>query len=182
MINTKIKKYLRSHILSGFMLGVVIVSATFVSMYYDSIDSAVNKMNRVVVNTSKMRQSIQDIDLAMKKINNLLPKNYYEKSHKELLLFALDDIKAVFKDAEITISSFEEDKGELLLGIGIKTSMENYRNFLKQLEYLQNLRFPSFHLKTIVIEKSHYKQRDDVMTSKIEGVLKMPVGRLKVNI
>jgi hypothetical protein len=168
--------------LSGFILGLVILLVYFMNMYHKSVTTAVIKMNQVVANTLSMKQSIDDIDSVMNRVINLLPKNYSEKSHKELLLFALDDIKTLFKGGEITITGFEEKAGELLLAINIKTPVTNYKNVVKDVEYLQNLRFPSFHIKAMVIEKTADKQKDDLLICKIEGALKIPAGKLKGNI
>jgi len=182
MIQILLKRYFLWYMLSGFILGLVILLVYFMNMYHKSVTTAVIKMNQVVANTSSMRQSIDDMDSVIKMVINLLPKNYSEKSHKELLLYTLDDIKTLFKGGEITITGFEEKAGELVLAINIKTPVTNYKNFVKDLEYLQNLRFPSFHMKSMLIEKVTDKQKDELLTCKIEGILKIPAGKLKGSI
>lgn len=182
MIYIKLKKYLLWYMLSGFLLAAVIILISLINMYHSSVSTAVAQMNQIKANVSDMRQSIEDIDSAMKKITSLLHKNYPDKSHKELLMLAIDDIKMIFKDGEITITGFEEKEGELLLGINIKANITNYKKFVSDVEYLQNLRFPSFHFKTIMIEKPVDKKSDDILSCKIEGILKIPSAKIKGNV
>ncbi|MCX8031317.1 MAG: hypothetical protein N3A59_07060 [Thermodesulfovibrionales bacterium] len=69
------------------------------------------------------------------KIEGLLPKDYYYRTQRELLLIAIDEFKNRFKDYELIITRFEKKHGELTLPVTIKFYLDNYARLLKTLGY-----------------------------------------------
>jgi len=167
------------HIITGIVLSVAIILAVALNRYENSFLDATGRFDLIRINAVRVKQSIAEMDSAMKKIRAMLPPDYDSRTHRELVLLALDDIKINFKGSEITVTNFEEKDGEISLPVNIKTPVDNYTVLVKRTGYLQSLRFPHFVIKGLTIEKA--SDKEGVIILKIEGSLKMPIERLRTD-
>lgn len=177
MIYNYLKRNINYYLISGLALCIVIFGIFLLVKYEKSLSDAVAGQENIRNNMVKMEQAIRDMDSLVKKMNILLPKDYNHRSHQELLLFALDDIKTIFKGSEITVTRFEEQEGELFLPVTIKFYLDDYSMLLRRIGYLQSLKFPHFTIKNVNIGEATDKQTK-VIICIIEGLLKMPAQRL----
>lgn len=180
MIYAQLKKTIIYHLISGIALSGVIIALFLLHKYENNLFDAIGKFQLIRINAFKMKQAMADMDSVMNSINTVLPSGYSSKTHRELLLFALDDIKMTFKGSEIAVTHFDEKEGELLLPVNISFSFDDYSTALKRIGYLQSMKIPQFKIKKVVIDSGSDKQAN-VVICKIEGFLKMPIERLKDN-
>lgn len=177
MIYAELRKTVTHHLIAGAILSVTIIFATVLDRYESSLLDAIGRFELIRINTVRLKQSAVEIDSVKKKIAAMLPPDYASKTHRELILLALDDIKMTFKGSEITVTNFEDKAGELSLPVNIKIPVDNYTVLVKRIGYLQSLRFPHFVIKNMTIEKA--SDKEGVIVSKIEGLLKMPLEELR---
>lgn len=179
MIYTGLKKTVTFHLISGIILSAIVISVISLSRYENSLLDAISKFELIKTNILKMRQAIANMDSTVRKVNSLLPSGYYSKSHRELMLLALDDIKTSFKGSEITVTNFDEKAGEISLPVGIKIPVDDYVILVNKIGYLQSMKFPQFIIKNILIERGTGALGAVIVICNIEGSLRMPVEKLK---
>ncbi len=177
MIYTGLKKTVTFHLIAGIILSAIIISVISLSRYENSLLDAVSKVELIKTNTLRMKQAAANMDSTIKKINSLLPNDYYSKSPRELLLLALDDIKTSFKGSEITVTNFDEKAGEISLPVSIKIPVDDYVMLVNMVVALQSMKIPQFAIKNIVVER-RTDARGAIIIN-IEGLLRMPAERLK---
>ncbi|MFN3479875.1 MAG: hypothetical protein ACK415_05770 [Thermodesulfovibrionales bacterium] len=177
MIYTELRKAVTHHLIAGAIISATIFFAGVLSRYESSLLDAIGKFELIQINTAKLNQSTAEIDSVKKKITAMLPPNYASKTHRELILLTLDDIKMTLKGSEITVTDFDNKAGDLSLQVNIKIPVDNYAALVNRIGYLQSLRFPHFAIKNMTIEKA--SDKEGVIISKIEGLLKMPLEELR---
>lgn len=178
MIYAQLKKTIIYHLISGITLSAVIITLFLLSKYENNLFDTIGKFQHIKINAFKMKQAMADMDSVMNRINTVLPSEYSSKSHRELLLFALDDIKMTFKGSEIAVTHFNEKEGELFLPVNISFSLDDYSTVIKRIGYLQSMKIPQFKIKHVGIDSGVDKQTN-VAKCIIEGSLRMPLERLK---
>lgn len=179
MIYNELRKAVSYHLWAGIALSIVIISVSILGRYEKSLLQTMGRIEVVSINMQKMNQDIAQMDSLVKRINALLPSEYESKSHREIMLLALDDIRMNIKGAEIKVASFEDKEGELSLQANIVIPVSDWTLLVNEIRYLQSLRFPYFGIKNIVIEeKDVSKTEAGAPACKIEGYLKMPAEKL----
>lgn len=178
MIYRELKKPFILYLIAGIVLSAIIVSVIVFAKYEKSLLDTKNKLEFIRINASKAEQASIAIDSAIKRINSLLPSYYYSKSHKEIILLALDDIKTTIRGADIAITNFDDKAGEMILPVNISISVNNYVQLVNNIGYLQSLSFPYFDIENMVIENAAGKPLGGTIC-KIEGSLRMPAERLR---
>jgi len=178
MIYVDLRKTLSRYIIAGIILSVDIIFIIILNRYESSLLDDSSRFDLIRINAVRVKQSIAEMDSAMKKIRKMLPSDYDSRTHRELILLALDDIKINFKGSEITVTNFEEKEGKISLPVNIKIPVNSYTALVKKVGYLQSLRFPNFVFKGLIIEKASDKD-EGVIILRIEGSLKMPIERLR---
>ncbi len=178
MIYAQLKKTIIYHLISGITLSAVVIALLLLNKYDNNFIDAIGKYQLIRINAYKMKQAMADMDSAMNRINTVLPSEYGSKSHRELLLFTLDDIKMAFKGSEIAVTHFDEKEGELFLPVNISFPFDDYSMALKRIGYLQSMKIPQFKIKHVGIDSGADKQTK-VVLCKIDGFLKMPLEGLK---
>lgn len=172
----ELKKPVAIHLIAGIVLSTVIIFVIVLAKYEKTLLDTISKFELIKINSSKMKQAAADMDSAMKRVNSQLPPYYYSKSHKEIILLALDEIKTTIKSADITVTNFDDKTGGIILPVNISTTVTDYTQLVNNIGYLQSLNFPYFAIKNILIEKMLEKS---VIICKIDGSLRMPAERLK---
>lgn len=178
MIYTALKKTVAYHLTAGMILSIVIASVIMIGKYEKSLSETISRIAAIKANAARLDEYIRQMDSAIKRIDNILPPDYNSKTHRDLMLLALDGIKSTFKGSEITVSNFEEKSGEMSLPVAIKFPVENYAEMVNRIGYLQSLRLPDFTIRKAVIEKTSDRTYSGIICS-IEGLLHMPAEHLK---
>lgn len=184
MIYSMLRKTVVFYMLTGIALGLIILSVSLLSKHEKNLRETTGKFEIIRTNTSKTKQASDDMARIMSRIDAALPSDYPSRSHRELMLFVLDDIKMNIRGSEITVTDFEEKDGGLTLPVNIKIYFgNNYALLASYIEYLQSLRFPYLAIKDIMLEKTadatpvKTSARADVIICKITGFLTMPSER-----
>ncbi|GAB4416307.1 MAG: hypothetical protein OHK0032_12380 [Thermodesulfovibrionales bacterium] len=177
MIYAELRKTVIHHLIAGAVLSATIIFAIVLNRYESSLLDAIGRFELIRINTIRLKQSAAEMDSAMKRITSMLPPDYASKTHRELILLSLDDIKMTLKGGEITVTNFEDKAGELSLQVNIKIPVDNYTVLVNRVGYLQSLRFPHFAIKNVTIEKA--ADKEGAIISRIEGSLKMPVSKIQ---
>lgn len=177
MISAELKRAAIYHLISGTILSMTILLAIVLNKYEKSLLDTIGRFEHIQMNTIKLHQFSADADLIMRRINDMLPADYASRTHREILLLALDDIKMAFSGSSIIVTNFEEKAGELSLPVSIKFPVNDYTLLVNKIGYLQSLKFPYFTVKSLTIEKATDKE---AIISTIEGALKMPVERIRI--
>lgn len=178
MIYGELKRPVTFHLIAGIVLSAIIVSVIVLAKYEKSLSDTTKRSGLIRTNALKVEQAVIDTDSAMRKIDGLLPSYYHSRSHKEIMLLALDGIKTAIKGADITVTNFDERGGEIILPVNISIPVDSYLHLVSNIGYLQSMNFPFFAIKNIVIEKAAGKPSDAILC-KIEGSLRMPAKKVK---
>ena len=179
MIYAELKKTATRCLMAGIILSAIIISVVSLSKYENSLSDAISRFELIKINTLKMKQATANMDSTIKKINSLLPDDYYSKSHRELMLLALDDIKTSFTGSEITVTNFDERAGEISLPVSIKIPADDYVMLVNKVGSLQTMKFPQFTIKNIVVGRGTATIGAIIMICNIDGSLRMPAEKLK---
>lgn len=170
------------HLLAGLALSIVFIVVLTLYRYERSLLTHSKRIEAVRMNTIKLSEETTILDALKKKIDVMLPSEYNSKSHRELMLLALDGIKTNIKMSEVKVSNFEEAGGEVSLKANLTIPVNDWNIFLKDLHYLQNLQIrglPFFDIKSILIKAGGAESSGGLPVCAIEGSFKMPVERLR---
>lgn len=121
-----------------------------------------------------MKNAIRDIDGAIVKINKEIPRNYSEEMTRAEVLYVLDSMKTRFKSYDVTITSIEKKDLDIALPVNIVGPVFDYKQFVKDVSYLQNLRYPFFIFKDVLIEKRQ-KGEKSLVVFDIKGDITMRI-------
>lgn len=178
MIYSELERTITRHLVAGITLSVIIFSVIALGKYKNSLLDATSRSELIRINALKMKENTIHMDSVIKRMNSLLPHDYYSKSHRELLLLALDNIKMTIKGSVITVTNFDEKADEITLPVNISIPVDDYVSLVNNIGYLQSMRFPHFVIKNVVMERA---ADSGTIICRIDGLLKMPgkeIGRL----
>lgn len=179
MIYGGLKRHVTYQLWAGIALSIIIFFVSILGRYEKSLSQTVGRLEVVRVNAQKMKQDVAQMESLMRRIDALLPADYNSRSHREIILLALDDIKMAVKGGEITVTNFEDKVGELSLQTNIIMPVNNWTSLVNDVKYLSSKRFPYFRIKNVVVEaKDGSKTTTSALICKIEGSIKMPAERL----
>lgn len=171
------------HLLAGLALSIVLVVVTALYRYERGLLADSKRIEAVRVSALKLKEETARLEALKKRIDVILPSEYNSKSHRELMLLALDSIRTNLEKSEVKVSNFEEAGGELSLKTNLTIPVEDWNILLKKLYYLQNIQtrgLPFFDIKNLVIKTGGTEAAGGLPVCTLEGSLKMPIERLKV--
>ena len=79
-------------------------------------------------------------------------------------------MKAELPDAKITATSFDNDRGQKVLPVGIVMNVNSYSSLVNSVGYVESFRLPDYKIRRLLVAES---QHGDVSLM-INGVLTMP--------
>ncbi len=167
------------HLLAGIALSIMFIVVLTLYRYERSLLTHSKRIEAVTMNTLKLSEETAILDALKKKIDVMLPSEYNSKSHRELMLLALDGIKTNIKKSEIKVSNFEDAGGELSLKTNLTIPVNDWNILLKDIQYLQTPRLPSFDIKSLLIKAGGAESSGGLPVCAIEGSFKMPAERLR---
>lgn len=154
MIYERLKKVLTYYLLTGIVLGVVVISIALIGKYKENLAQSIDSFEKIRVNSTRMAKATEEKERIIREIKGLLPATYHSTSNEELLLSAIDSIKANIRGSDITITNIENKGGELTLPVSIRTAFDSYGMLVDRVGYLQGLDYPHFRVEKIHIERS----------------------------
>lgn len=167
------------HLLAGIALSIVLIVVLALYRYERSLLAHSKRIEAVRMNTLKLNEETAALEALKKKIDVMLPSEYNFKSHRELMLLALDSVKANIKVSEVKVENFEETGGELSLRTNLTIPVNDWNILLKDLHYLQAQRLPAFHIKSLLIKAVGAESSGGLPVCTLEGSLKLPLERLR---
>lgn len=167
------------HLLAGVALSIVFIVVLTLYRYERSLLTHSKRIEAVRMNTIKLSEETAILDALKKKIDLMLPSEYNSKSHRELMLLALVGLKTKLNGSEVKVSNFEEAGGELSLKTTLTIPVDDWNILLKDIQYLQAPRLPSFDIKSLLIKAGGAESSGGLPVCVIEGSLKLPAERLR---
>lgn len=175
MIYERLKKLLTYYLMTGAVLGVVVIGIALVGKYKENLAQSIDSFEKIKMNSVRMARATEEKERIISDIKGLLPAAYHSASNEGLLLSAIDSIKVNIKDSTVNIANIENKEGELTLSAGIRTSFDSYGMLVDRVGYLQGLAFPHFRVEKINIERS---EEMGGLICNITGTLTIPAEKV----
>jgi hypothetical protein len=170
------KKAVLIHLAAGAAFALVLFGIIFCTRYGDSLTETVKQFEIQKNNYKKIEKASIDLENVMGRIDEMIPEGYFSKSHNDLILTAIRDIKSALSFAEIKIIDFNEQKNEIVLPVEITFPVVDYTIMTESIAYIQSFKFPYFIFDDIAIERS---QESEDIICKIKGSMRMPRQKLR---
>ena len=161
------------YVISGIVFGLSLFSLIAVARYHSHVTGVLSDMKTIVLNKDKVKKQtreIDDLDRYFKKKFNLDLTNM---NMERLVFQALDDIKARFQNAVITVNRFEAAGDTRELPVAISTPIGNYATVLDYVHYLESFTLPDFEIRHMTVSKGQVGE----VTMNINGSFVMPSFR-----
>lgn len=160
------------HLVVGIFCSVVFISFLLLEKYNAHLESETEKLTIVQTNFDQMIKTVDQIDLTLDKIKTFLPYDYEKRSNRELLFISLDEVRKRLKGADIMVSDFVENHAlkEIQIPVNMFLPLKSYQAMLKNVGYLQSLKFPFLTISGIRIEKT--ESRGTIYN--INSILRIP--------
>jgi CHAT domain-containing protein len=170
------KRAVLEHLIAGAAFALVIFGIIFMTRYSSSLEDTVKQFDVQKNNYKKIEKAVVDIGAAMDQMDEMIPDDYFSKSHREFILAAIRDIKSTLSFAEVKLIDFTEQDKEIVLPIEILFPVEDYTIMTESIAYVQSFKFPYFIFDDISVERA--KDSADI-NCKILGSMRMPVQKLR---
>ena len=176
MTYERLKKILSYYLLTGIVLGGLVIAIALMGKYEENLAHSVDSFEKIRINSIRMAKATEEKERIIRDINGLLPARYDSTSNEELLLSAIDSIKANIRGCDITVVNIEKKGGELTLPVSIRISFDSYGMLVDRVGYLQGLTYPYFRVESILIERS---EEMGGLICKITGAFTMPAEKVE---
>ena len=137
--------YVVSGLIFAFSLSAIIIS----KKYSNSLSNTLYELQRCKINSFKMRDAINDMEIIASTMGKLIPNDSSTKKPEIQISAKLDELKSRITEAEITVANMEYKEDGISLPVNIKAPMEDYTAFVNNISYLQSLKFPFFYKQYI---------------------------------
>jgi hypothetical protein len=165
-----LKNIFRLYLISGIALGLAFSSSIIAYRYNNYLLDTIQIAENISIKKEKVKGQTHKIDATLKYLRDDLSFDITDIDGEKLIFQTLDNIKTELKDALITVSTFEETENEKRLPAGIKLSVENYKNIVDYIGYIESFRIPEYKINQLSISK---EQGGDI-TLDIKGAIVMP--------
>lgn len=147
----KLKRAVNIHLGAGCVFFVVLSSTILLAKYDDFIHREISSIGKIRLKAREIVQTTNDLDHTIKRVESVLPVNYTEKSARDLMLAAIDEITALFDQADIEMSNIIEapQTREYQVLIDIRMNLTRYGDILNKIGYLQTMRFPHVSIDNV---------------------------------
>jgi len=178
-MDPRIRRLFKFYIISASCCTLLFCAGILIKEYSSSLLDTYDTLLTLKTKQVLMKNVIRDIDVTIVKINKEIPRNYSEEMTRAEVLYVLDDLKTRFKSYDISITSLEKKDFDIVLPLNIVGPVFDYKQFINDVSYLQNLRYPFFLFKDIVIEKRE-KDGKSLVVFDIKGVITMRINSPRV--
>jgi len=174
-MNPRIRRLFNYYIISASCCTLLFGAGILVKEYSASLLNAYDTLQTLRTKQVLMKNAIREIDEAIVKINKEIPRNYSEEMTRAEVLYVLDNMKTRFKSYDVSITSIEKKELDITLPVNIVGPVFDYKQFINDVSYLQNLSYPFFLFKDILIEKRE-KDGKSLVVFDIKGEITMRIA------
>lgn len=171
-----LKKAVYYHLIAGISLSVALCILLLASKYKYSLLKATADLEAIRMNVLKMEHVTRVMREKQSMAISLLPADYSFRSHREMLLFALETMRHSIEAADVTVGNFLEENGEIVLPVVLEFGVQQYEKALSTMGYLQGLRFPYFKTQNVSVKRNEGTHE---ILWRIEGSFRIPSERIK---
>ncbi|MBA4416508.1 MAG: hypothetical protein C0392_01150 [Syntrophus sp. (in: bacteria)] len=169
-VRSKLKRLFAYYIAAVFCFMICLSSLIFYGKYLESLQETVNKLYRLKANASKIVIATKEITASLPDMNRTIPPGIYSESSEKFIFVGLDDLKNRLGEADVAFTTIEVKDNELRLPVVITGSINDYSQFVKNVGYLQSMRFPFFTFTSLALSRSE-KAGGGMVAYEIQGIL-----------
>jgi hypothetical protein len=174
-MNPKIRRLFNFYIISASCCTLLFGAGILIKEYSASLLNAYDTLQTLRTKQVIMKNVIREIDEAIVKINKEIPRNYSEEMTRAEVLYVLDDIKRRFTSYDVSITGIEKKDLDIALPVNIVGPVFDYKKFINDVSYLQNISYPFFLFKDILVEKRE-KDGKSLVVFDIKGEITMRIA------
>ena len=175
-VTRDLKKGVYYHLIAGLSLCAALCILLLVNKYKYNLLKATADLEVIRMNALKMEHVVGVMREKESVAIRLLPADYSSRSHREILLLALETTRDSVRTADITVGNFLDENGEIVLPVVLEFGVHQYEKALSVMGYLQGLRFPYFKTQHVSIKRSEGTYES---IWKIEGSFRIPSERIQ---
>lgn len=173
----ELKKAVLYHLAAGAALSAAVFFLVLSVRYSGSVGNTASKIETIRQNTVRMEEATRMMIERQETARSILPADYEKRSHREIILLALERAKGTLKGAEIKVENFATENGELTLPVAVELKAGKYSDGVRAVEYLEAQRFPYFRVASVTVKR---QEGTDELLWRVEGELRMPEERMEI--
>lgn len=145
--------------------------------YSARLDRAAKEIQTIGEKTLRMEEATRVMAGERAQALKVIPEGYGNRSHKEIELAALENIKGSVSGARITVENFTIEKEELVLPVAVEFNAGEYATGIEAVRHLEAMIFPYFRVSGVAVRRP-----DDSKEAawKIDGSLRMPARKVSI--
>ena len=174
-VTIDLRKGIYYHLIAGLLLCAALGTLLLVSKYKYNLLKATADLEVIRMNVLKMEHVIRVMREKQSVAIRLLPTDYSSRSHREILLLALEATRDSVKTANITVGNFLDENGETVLPVVLEFGVDQYEKALNVMGHLQGLRFPYYKTEHVSIKRNEGTYES---IWKIEGTFRIPSEKI----
>ena len=168
-----LKGTMNYYLVSGVLLSFVVAGTIMMSQYHGSLKDTVHQLERVQGKLSEMDAASDGIDRVLFRIKRFISPDFYTRSAEEKMFLALDEIKFLWKGAQVSITDLEDKGGVVSLPVHITGPFGAYAEFINNIGTLMEFKFPFFTINDVSLSRKENEKGAGVLYV-IHGALQMP--------
>ncbi len=173
-----IQLWRRRFLAAGVVFIVLLSGFVMIAKYEQSSRVTAAQLTTIKTNLVLMRTATVEMKQALKNYRQLLPPGYEGKTVEALLFDRVDDLKALFPGALLTISAPAELSDGVSIPFSITVSDNNYTGFLNSFAQMQSRSFPFTSMKSVAI--SYDQAAKGTVVYKLDGTIITPANGKRV--
>ena len=171
----ELKKTIYYHMMAGISLSVMLCVLLMAAKYKYSLMKATADLGSIRINVLKMEHVVKVMREKQSVAVNILPEDYNSRSHREIVLLALERMRSSITGADVIVGNFLEENGKLTLPVTLEFKAHQYNEGLNVIGHLQELRFPDFKTQNVIAKRN---EETHEIVWRIGGLLRMPAERV----
>jgi hypothetical protein len=160
------------YIISGIILAAVVFASVLIDRYDRYLYSVLDDMQTILLNKERVHEQVKEIDLMLDYFRTRYRINISDISPERQVLSTLDRIKSHMPDAQISVTSFEKNKGNLQLPVNIQLPVSSYNGLVNAVGFIEALGVPDFKIERLYISEG----QTSGLVLMITGALSMPLS------
>jgi hypothetical protein len=174
-IEQKLKPYLLWYTVMASLCIVLLTTSMIFSKRLSVLNKDEDALMRVKSSLVKANKTIGDMDSFIKQVALTAPDDIDSQAPSHYLHYGLDRIKSALNSAQLEIGKVEDRGEEIAMPVTVSGPMNNFQGFIAGLGRLQDMHFPFFLAKGIVLKATKGQNNDTTTYSyEIRADLTMP--------
>ncbi len=171
ILSIKLRGLLVRMLIVGGAAAMLVFAALVLGRYNASLEQGAARLQAARTAGERIDRSARNMQANTVTLVSMLPAS--PLSPESLLMLRLDDIKARFGSAEISVTAIEQKGDELQIPVAITDTLRDYSQFVNNLTYLGSLRLPVFTTTSVAVERADGKSKGAPKIT-IQGQLRVP--------